>query len=149
MYLKNLKTQSTRWKVWLKQAKYDLSDAELCTQNAFYEWGCYQSEQCVEKYLKAVLVRSGYRPPKIHKISILLGICNKVDRDFAQTQFLFRNIESFTFISRYPFLVPGENNSPHEYITKEDADSSIMEAREFYHKITDLFRNDILEEDDL
>lgn len=124
--------------MWLNQAYFDMRAAELSYENHFYEWTCFQSEQCVEKCLKAVLVNHGYRPPKIHSISILMSISNKINPKFRDTKFIFRQIESFTFVSRYPFLIPGENTSPHEYITQEDAKTCIDEAKELLWKIKEL-----------
>ena len=94
-----------RYRIWLRQAGFDIQAAELSIQSGFYEWACFQSEQCVEKALKSVLVHGGYRPPKIHKISILVSLCNNTNPEFSKTKFSFRDIESFTFISRYPFFI--------------------------------------------
>jgi HEPN domain-containing protein len=129
-----------RYKVWLKQSEYDLQAAETSKNNEFYEWACFQSEQAAEKALKAVLVHAGWRPPKMHKLAVLMSYCNNANEEFKRTKFEFRDLESFTFVSRYPFLIPGENLSPHEFVTLEDADRCINQARTFLDKIHNLLK---------
>lgn len=127
-----------RYKVWLKQAEYDFNAAAVSKENGFHEWACFQSEQAVEKALKAILVHAGWRAPKMHKLAVLMSYCNRANERFRQTKFEFRDLESFTFVSRYPFLIPGENLSPHEFITLDDAARCINQARAFLDKIHDL-----------
>lgn len=131
---------SPRYRVWLRQAQFDINAAEVMLSNGFYEWAAFQSEQCIEKALKSLIVHAGFRPPKIHKISILISICNNINHEFSKTKFRFRDIESFTFISRYPFLIPGENSAPHDYITYEDAKLCINEAETFFQQIQNLLK---------
>jgi len=123
-----LKYPSKRYKIWLKQASFDLQACKLSTDNGFYEWACFQAEQAVEKALKGVLVKAGWRPPKVHKLPILMGYCNSANNEFKNTKFNFRNLGAFTFVSRYPFLIPGENLSPHEFITLDNAQKCLQEA---------------------
>ncbi len=129
-----------RYKVWLVQSKYDIEAADLSKENGFYEWACFQSEQAVEKALKAVLVHAGWRPPKMHRLAVLMAYCNKANDNFKKTKFEFRDLEAFTFVSRYPFLVPGENLSPHEFITLYDAQKCINQAKTFLEKILNLLK---------
>lgn len=129
-----------RWQVWLRQAKYDLAAAFLSLENEYYEWAAYQAEQSVEKSLKAVIVHAGAHAPKIHKLGILFGFCNQINPDFKDTKFNFKHIESFTFISRYPFLLPDKNHAPHELITEGAANQALVEASEVVLKITKLLK---------
>jgi HEPN domain-containing protein len=129
---------ASRYLIWLKQAKYDLSAAFLSLEHEYYEWAAYQAEQSVEKGLKAILVHAGNKAPKIHKLGILMGFCNGVNKQFLNTKFNYKHIESFTFISRYPFLLPDKNKAPHEIITEKDANQALMEASEILIKITEI-----------
>ena len=133
--------KTTRYRVWLKQSNFDLDAARNSYSSGYNEWACFQSEQCIEKALKAILVKAGFRPPKIHRISVLMSLCNRFSENFRNTKFEFRDIESFTFISRYPFLIPGENSSPHEYITSEDAKTCIDQAHQFLEKVQNLLKD--------
>jgi len=129
------KGSSQRYKVWMAQSFYDLQAAEMSKNNGFFEWACFQSEQAVEKALKSVLVHAGWRAPKMHKLAVLMSYCNNANENFRKTKFEFRDLESFTFVSRYPFLIPGENLSPHDFITLADAEKCINQARNFLEKI--------------
>ncbi|MBN1331513.1 HEPN domain-containing protein [Candidatus Dojkabacteria bacterium] len=124
-----------RYKTWLKQAEFDLQAAKLSLENGFNEWAAYQSEQTVEKALKAVIVHAGETSPKIHKLSVLFGMCNSVNKEFRNTKFQFHHIESFGFISRYPFLLPGKDKSPHELISRSEAEAGIKEAENIIESI--------------
>ena len=134
----SLKSRGDRYKIWLEQAEFDLKAAELSRDNDFFEWTCFQCEQAVEKALKSVLVHAGWRPPKMHKLAVLMSYCNKANDKFKKTKFEFRDLEAFTFVSRYPFLIPGENLSPHEFITLDDAQRCINQAKSFLEKIRKL-----------
>lgn len=140
-HLKKIKsTGIKRYAVWLEQAEYDLKAAELSRDNQFYEWACYQSQQSVEKALKSVLVHAGWRPPKMHKLPVLMGYCNSANKEFKKTKFEFRDLGSFTFVSRYPFLIPGKNTSPHNFITLENAQTCIKQAKQILLKIKKLLK---------
>jgi len=134
------KGKGERYKVWLEQAEFDYEAANVSKENKFYEWSCFQCEQSVEKALKAVLVHAGWRPPKMHKLAVLMSYCNDANKEFRKTKFEFRDLESFTFVSRYPFLIPGENLSPHKFINLEDAKRCLKQARSFLDKIHNLLK---------
>lgn len=133
-------SKSKRYKVWLEQAHFDLEAAKTSRDGTFFEWACFQSEQAVEKALKAVLVHAGWRPPKMHKLAVLMSYCNNANKKFRKTKFEFRDLEAFTFVSRYPFLIPGENLSPHKFIKLEDAEKCISQAEAFLKKIRNLLK---------
>ncbi|MBD3281042.1 HEPN domain-containing protein [Candidatus Dojkabacteria bacterium] len=132
--------KSDRYKTWLKQADYDLQAADLSFENGFYEWAAYQSEQTVEKALKGVIVHAGETSPKIHKLSVLFGMCNSVNAEFRKTKFSFRHIESFGFITRYPFVIPGKEGTPHNLIQRKDAEAGIKEASAILTKINHILQ---------
>ncbi len=132
-----------RYKIWLKQANFDLEASKLSYDSGFYEWSTYQAEQAVEKALKSVLVHAGQQAPRLHKLAVLFGYSNSVNQKFKNTKFKFKHIESFTFISRYPFLVPGQYSTPHEFITKNDAFMAIEEARDILDKIENILKTPI------
>lgn len=130
----------------MKQSYFDLQAAKLSFENGFNEWAAYQSEQSAEKVLKAYIVYVGFRPPKLHKLSILVSMANKVEcsydkkisNKFRNLDINFKTLQAFTFISRYPFVIPGERDAPHEYITFEDAQICIDEASDLFTKVTNL-----------
>lgn len=137
---KSTKGFTERYKVWLRQSKFDLAAAFLSLENEYYEWAAYQAEQAVEKGLKAIIVQAGSKAPKIHKLGILFGFCNAVNEKFRNTKFTFKHIEAFTFISRYPFLIPDKYKTPHEVITEGDANQALAEASETLVKISEILK---------
>ena len=119
--------KSYRYKVWLKQAEYDLSASRLSYGNAFYEWACFQAEQSAEKAMKGLMVFCGYKPPKVHKLSILLKIIRRLRPDISGN-INIQSLQSYTFVSRYPFILPGDNSTPHDFIDEENAGECVAEA---------------------
>lgn len=124
-----------RYKVWLEQAAFDIDAAKVSKENDFYEWTTFQCQQSAEKSLKAVLVHSGWKAPRIHKLAVLYSMCRRANEKFRNLFIEYRDLEAFTFLARYPFLVPGENASPHNFITKEDAEQCLAQSQAIYAKI--------------
>lgn len=121
------KFRSYRYKVWVKQAEFDLLAARLSLQNGYYEWACFQAEQAAEKALKGTLVFCGYKPPKVHKLSILYHLARKTC--FSKIhEVSIESLQAYTFVSRYPFIIPGDNLTPHDFMTHENAVECIHEA---------------------
>lgn len=132
----SIKKNIHRYKVWISQANYDIEAAQSSFEQRFYEWTCYQSIQSVEKALKAVIVHGGYRPPKTHKLGVLISMSNRIYKEFEDVRFDFRKIESYTFISRYPFVYPHQTKTPHEAITRTDGEVCLAVAMDMVNKIT-------------
>lgn len=130
-----------RYKVWLRQAEFDLQAANVSNEAGFYEWVCFQSQQVVEKALKSILVHAGWKPPRIHKLAILMGMANDANEQFKATKFEFKHLQAFTFISRYPFLIPGEHSAPHDFIEAKDAQKCINQAEQFLQKVKNLLKD--------
>lgn len=129
------KNKRNRYKVWQRQSQYDLQAAHLSYEKGFFEWACYQSNQSVEKILKALLTHEGMQPPRSHKLGALLGMANHANKQFKSVTFDYHKIEAFTYTSRYPFLLPDKDKSPHEIITKDDAASCIQLADDVFNKV--------------
>lgn len=128
-----------RYKVWLKQAKFDLQAAKTSTKYGFYEWACFQTQQSAEKSLKSIIVSHGKSAPRIHRLGVLFGIIKGLEPKYRGMYLDVSELQAYTFASRYPFLVPGTYETPHEYITKEDATICIRKAT----KILRLVQNNL------
>lgn len=124
-----------RFKVWLDQANWDIEAAKVSRDNGFYEWTTFQCQQSAEKALKSVLVHAGWQPPRMHKLAVLYSMCRKANDEFRNVFIEYRDLEAFTFLARYPFLVPGEDASPHNFITLEDAEKCLAQSQSIYAKI--------------
>lgn len=125
----NQKKEHGRYAIWLSQSRHDLEASFVSLNSQYYEWASYQATQSAEKALKSLIAHAGWRPPRTHKLSVLIGIANSINTIFREQKFKFRDLEIYTFISRYPFLIPGEKSAPHDYVKKHDADSCIDEAK--------------------
>ncbi len=130
--------QHYRFHVWLMQAQYDLQAAEISRKNGFYEWSCFQAGQAAEKALKAVIVYHGKSAPKVHKLGVLIGMIKNIDARFRGIRLDITELQSYTFSARYPFLIPGNLETPHEYIDAEDARICINQAKTILNLIKEI-----------
>lgn len=126
--IKARKKDGSRHRVWFEQGSIDLKASTHSHAGGYFEWSCYQATQAVEKALKSVIMHAGWKHPKTHKLSVLIGLCNNLNQSFRKARFEFRDLEIYTFISRYPFLIPGEKSAPHYLIKKEDSDKCIKQG---------------------
>ena len=114
---------------WFKQAAFDLEAARISMDHGYYEWASFQSQQAAEKSLKGLLISLDGYAPRGHRLGGLLGIANHLDPRVRQRlRVSIAALEAATFVSRYPFAIPAERVSPHEFIEKEDAEECLSEA---------------------
>ena len=118
-----------RFNVWITQATYDLDAAKQSLENTSYEWAAFQAEQSAEKALKSVIVYNGRSVPKLHRLGVLIGIIKNIAPKFRGIHIDIAELQSYTFSARYPFIVPGNFETPHDYIRKEDAEICIKQAQ--------------------
>ena len=59
---------------WIRKAEGDLKVARRLVEEdeSLHDAVCFHSQQCAEKYLKALLVEQGHSVPKIHNLRDLL-----------------------------------------------------------------------------
>ncbi|MDO8303771.1 MAG: HEPN domain-containing protein [Sedimentisphaerales bacterium] len=69
---------------WIRKADADYATASremLACENANFDAVCFHSQQCIEKLIKALLIRHGVTPPKIHDLFqlnlLLMPVCKK------------------------------------------------------------------------
>ena len=132
------KEHQYRFEVWLAQAEFDMKAAHLSLENGFYEWSCFQAEQAAEKCLKSVIVYNGKSAPKLHKLGVLMGLIKSVDKRFQGIHIDIADLQSYTFTARYPFLIPGNFETPHEYVEREDAEICIRQAQNILNLVKEL-----------
>lgn len=68
LYMKDSVTQ------WINQGKEDIESAKYLLRGKFYRGTCYHSQQAIEKYLKATLLKKGWELEKIHHVERLIAI---------------------------------------------------------------------------
>jgi len=73
-------------KGWLIKADADLKIGkdEMQTDEPVTDMVCFHMQQCCEKYLKAFLIFNGREYPKIHRLSVLINLCARIDKDFRK-----------------------------------------------------------------
>ena len=73
-------------KGWLIKADADLKIGkdEMQTDDPVTDIVCFHMQQCCEKYLKAFLIFNGREYPKIHRLSVLINLCARIDKDFRK-----------------------------------------------------------------
>ena len=98
---------------WVEKAESDYHTAlrELrARKHANYDAACFHAQQCIEKYLKAILIEREKTPPRIHDLVKLGEQCWNIVADL-------QNYEAdFDLLSRYAvaFRYPGETASKEE-----------------------------------
>jgi len=108
---------------WVEKAENDLVNAEhtlTLTNNCPYDTVCYHSQQCAEKYLKALLIYEGIKPPKIHDLSELIAL-------HPQRDTLELELEGYEILMLYAVDVkyPGFSEEP----TRDEAEMSVNVAK--------------------
>lgn len=121
---------------WLQQAEFDLEAARLSLEHGYFEWASFQSQQAAEKAVKGLLVLLDGYAPRGHRLGGLLGLVWRFDPSLRQELFSsIADLEAATFVSRYPFAIPAERMSPHQFIEKEDAVACLDEATQLVQKV--------------
>lgn len=108
---------------WVERAEEDLRNAEhTLTLEKGCPLGtvCFHAEQCVEKYLKALLVFQGIDFPKTHNIPELLALMPASVRPVLSSEEQ-EQLTDYATVTRYP--------GDWEPITREDAEKSVEVAR--------------------
>jgi HEPN domain-containing protein len=65
-------------KEWIKKADGDFASAlreYRARKHPNYDSACFHAQQCIEKYLKAILIKRKYPVSKVHDLEILLDGC--------------------------------------------------------------------------
>ena len=106
---------------WVQKAEGDFLTAgrELrARKSPNYDAVCFHSQQCAEKYLKAVLQENDKPIPKIHNLIELMLLCEKIDSTFEMLRADLVMLERFSVGVRYPG----------EIAEKQDAQSAYASA---------------------
>jgi HEPN domain-containing protein len=90
---------------WVEKAEGDFATAgrELrARKSPNYDAVCFHSQQCAEKYLKAVLQENKLQIPKIHNLLELMALCLQVDPSFEMMRADLIVMERYSVRVRYP-----------------------------------------------
>jgi len=116
---------------WVAKAEEDAAVAERegrVRKNPAPGAVCYHAQQCIEKYLKAILQEQAEFIPKIHDLPSLFDQCRR--EHFAQ----LIDREGLVSLSRYAthFRYPGENAE------KDDAKEALRLMRSYRATLRDM-----------
>ena len=123
---------------WVEKAEHDLTNAEhtlTLGDDCPVDTVCFHAQQCVEKYLKALLVFYGIVPPRTHNLRVLMqAICARITFGVA--------LEEVLQLSRYPV----ESRYPGDWdaIDREDAEEALEVARAVREAVRALLPQDAL-----
>ena len=126
-------------KQWIEKAEEDFRTADYlltlkedCPLNSV----CFHSQQCVEKYIKALLIYFSIQFPKSHDVIELLNLVPKKHRpDLSIYDLAITN--RYAVDTRYP----GE----WEIVTRKEAEESVRIAGNVRQKIKQLLGKDIID----
>jgi len=91
-------------KEWIKKAEKDflVAQREFNIEPPEYDAVCFHSQQCVEKYMKAVLQENDIYFEKIHDLDILLEKCKTSIPGLLNLKKELVELSSFAVEIRYP-----------------------------------------------
>lgn len=90
-------------KEWLRKSLSDLkSSKKLSDDPETFDCCVFHTHQCVEKILKAFLVREKFAIPKTHDLRFLLELCIKIDPEFLFLRKYCKILNPYGQDSRYP-----------------------------------------------
>ena len=124
---------------WVQKAENDLQNAvhtplrlgEQCPADTV----CFHAQQCVEKYLKAVLVSRGTETPRTHDIGVLIGLLPRKLRPEISVEEQER-LTAYATTMRYP----GE----YETVSLQQARKAVRVARRVRKALRSALGNEAL-----
>jgi HEPN domain-containing protein len=98
---------------WAQYAEDDLTMAKSALKRSkpLTSPSCYHSQQCAEKYLKAILVAKDVEFPKTHDLPILNTLCNNAGIFTGFTKENLGRLSGYAVHTRYPGNQPTEEEA--------------------------------------
>lgn len=112
---------------WLKIARKDFQRVKRNLKDKDPESAGFFLQQCVEKYLKAFLLKRGWKLRKIHELDALLDEAIKYDANLGAFYKLCERITGYYFADRYPPLEAAP--------TLEEVEKDFKEVEGFIHTL--------------
>ncbi|NOH01217.1 MAG: HEPN domain-containing protein [Chloroflexi bacterium] len=93
---------------WVEYAEEDfvMAKSALRRRKPLVTSSCFHSQQCAEKYLKAMLVSRGAEFPKTHDLIILDRLCNEAGVFTGFTREELGRLSAYAVHTRYPGAQP-------------------------------------------
>ena len=106
---------------WIDKAEDDfvVAEREYSNEKPIYDAVCFHAQQCVEKYMKAILQENNIEFYKVHDLTFLLSKCKKFLPLLEVFKEELTKLSSFAVEIRYPGI----------RATKEEAENCISVMR--------------------
>ncbi len=106
---------ATNFLSWIERAEEDyiVAQSSLRRKKALTYSACFHSQQCAEKYLKALLVAKGYSFPKVHDLILLNDLCTKAGILVMLDVKELNTLSDYAVRVRYPGEDPTSEESRH------------------------------------
>jgi HEPN domain-containing protein len=108
---------------WVRKAEQDFEYARIGMRqrkNPLYDGVCFHAQQCVEKYVKAFLVRHNIQFRKTHDLIELQRLCLQVDSAFGLITDPLKLLFVYAVDIRYPGMTA----------TKDDAREAVAAMKQ-------------------
>lgn len=115
---------------WIYKAEEDFESAMYLVKkrkNVAPDSVCFHSQQCIEKYLKAFLIKNDVVSPEVHDLQRLRVLCANIDKDFDLISKELDILNAYAVNFRYP----GEQATIEE---SKEAALTMRKIREFIRK---------------
>jgi HEPN domain-containing protein len=115
---------------WVTKAEADFATAgrELRARKApNYDAVCFHTQQCAEKYHKAVLQENEKYIPKIHNLIELMLLCEEIDGSFEMLRADLVVMERYSVRIRYPGEFAEKNDARSAYASAKTARAFIRQ----------------------
>lgn len=136
--MKNAQRNAARW---LRQAEYDLAQADRLLQDGVFSYAAFFAEQSAQKALKAVLLSRGVRFVAIHSVGELAREAAGLESAFRPLVDRAKRLDRHYLTSRYPDALP-EPAIPAEAYVREDAEEAVAIARAVFETARDAIQED-------
>ena len=90
---------------WIQKAEGDFATATRevrARKNRNEDSACFHCQQCIEKYLKAMLVEKNIQFPKTHDLGVLLDLLLKISPDLEMFCDGMNILTDYAVVFRYP-----------------------------------------------
>ncbi len=113
---------------WLRQADYDLADAEFVAAAGRHALACFLCHQAAEKAVTAYLLARGAEQVWGHALADLCEDAGAFDRSFDLVKSLAGLLDKHYLGARYPSALPG--GVPAEAFDRHDSERALEIARD-------------------
>ncbi len=118
---------------WVQKAEDDYRAATVLDPADLPDVVCFHCQQCVEKYLKASLVRLGMPTRKTHNLTVLNDLAAGKDARFRELEEHLDFLNPFSVLGRYPGFS----------VTADDARKALDIARKLRLRIRGLLNLEV------